>query len=170
MMCRRTLFGGVAILALSNMPFAKARTADLDARSSVKKFHWTNAGGDKLQMSPAQALALPHVTAVVPEYVRAGLLAELGRVRQRGPNYIVQDGDMFQNMLSGKDGWVAINVVADVHQWRRGISRNAWVAYFRDRGGKQWRIVLFEACLNIGIDCIDAPVQCVCGPHAACQR
>lgn len=174
-MHRRSLLGGVMGLCLSAPPLAARSGVDETVLRNghvdpdTRTFMWTNGGGDPLQLTPAQAFALPRVREVVPEGVGQALLRTIpARPNGGEPNFTVTDGHRENIMISAR-GRIEHNVLALPSRWRRGASRRGWYVYYTDPAtGLQYRATFYVVCGNIGITCTSAPIICRCEPGDVC--
>lgn len=176
-MQRRILLGAAAALllpapALLAQPARQRRLGNGVIDPSTETFLWTHGGGDPLRLTPAQALALPRVRAVVPEEAARRLMVLYNSISSGGrPNRTVLQDDREDFMISGS-GRVEHNVVAKVDSWARGASRQAWTIY-HSVGEVQWRVTFYVVCSNIGVTRYGpdgGPAVCVCEAGDVCFR
>jgi hypothetical protein len=171
-MQRRMILGAAAAMllpapALLAQPVRQRRLGNGVIDSSTQSFLWTRGGGDPLRLTPAQALALPRVRAIVPEEAARRLVA-LHNVGQ--PNRTIEQDDRDDFMVSG-NGRVEHNVVAKVDSWSLGASRQARTIYYWE-GRAQWRLTFYVVCGNIGVTRYGpgGPAVCSCEADDVCWK
>lgn len=124
-------------------------------------FTWSNGGGDPYQGSLAHAFAI----IGVPTADRTALLAKVSNTA--GQRYAIENGDRFQTMVSGQQGWVTTNVVAQTSSWRAGRTKAATVWYYTSPSGLQYRVVRAHVCGNWLVDVYGSPQVLNCRCHVA---
>lgn len=151
------------ILLLLLLPFS-ALAQDIAKPNGLRSqdtFHWSNGGGDPYQGSLSHALDLIGVPA-------ADKMALMSKVTSTpGQRYTIQQGDRFQTMVSGQQGWVTTNVVAQTSSWHAGRTKAATVWYYTNPSGVQYRVVRANVCGNWLVDVFGAPHVLNCRCHVA---